>query len=1034
MLRDCLRTWVALLGLLVPLPVLAAPDAAPLHIVKTDLKPLIRAGMRSPVQFAVLVPHTASAASAGRWSAAGGIATWRYAVEVPTAVSLSFHATDSFLPAAATLVVRGTKTTVSYRARDVHRGELWSRVQPGQALEFTLTVPVAERGKLAFNIVSVQAGYRSLGAGVQDHPYYRQLKAAQAGATGTQACVTNYECEVTAANTPLGAATMALVVENQYECTGVLVNDVPQDNTPYVLTARHCETGLLGGGNPGAASSVVAYWDAVTPCTTTPLGSIYDSGTPTQTGAQTMVEQQDAWLLLLDGNPVVSDAQFAGFDASGGAVQGGYTIHHAEGYDKQYTAWFGQAATVNESDVSGSNYLSNFLETVNSVGNIAPGASGSGLINQNNRLVGSLTLGRESNDPSGYGACPTNPPTAPNGSNGIADFTSLAAVWNSTADTSSTTGSTTLKSVLDPHDTGTLAVPSAPVEFVTLNPSTAQGTIGQAITLTWSAPSATGCTAGGGVAGDGWTGSVAASGSLSVTESTANVDTYALSCSYAGGRTAKTSTQVTWLGPAPVVTLTVPNNDTGVWVSTPVTLTWTSNVAPCDLSGGGLSDTNQPASGSVTTTQSTAGDVTYQVTCGDTLQSQTQSLLIEYLTPSLTLMANGTDRLLGQQFFLTWSTNTFAATCTPSGGAPGDGWSNNEFVGTDAVSGQYAPNVTTLGKYTYTLTCTEGSNTVQQSVTVTFENNAPYALASLSATSVAFTDSPADYVTLTWDSNLTECVSQIPSSLTYAPNQTDGYPQGSDTLSPQSSGTFQIQVSCTSGGSPALSASAPVLTLNVTPPPPPTITITFTPSTVLAGQQFAAAWTSTNSNGCQLSGGIPGDPWEMAGAGPSSGDEPELGPAGTYTFGVTCQSIDRNTASATLQKSITVEPLTASLSASPTSLTTGQSFTLTWSSVNATYCTPGGGGADGSFWSGAIGTSGSVTQTASTAGSFTYTVQCGAGSVSATPQNVTIEVAAATGASSTSTSSHSGGGALGWLDLTLLAALASRRRLLVVRR
>src|SRR3984885_14553964 len=318
------RSAAALIALIVPLSVLAAP--LPVHIVKTDLKPLIRAGMDSSLQFSGLLPHAASASSAGVWSPAGGVAAWRYAVAVATAVSLSFHATNSRLPRGAILVVRGAKTTVSYRARDLRHNELWSRIQPGQALEFTLTVPDAERDKLAFSIVSLQAGYRSLGAGVADHPYYLRLKALQAAATGTPSSATN---------TPLAAATMAVVVGNLYQCTGVLINDVPEDNTPYVLTARHCETGQLGGGNPGAASSATVYWDATTPCASTSLGSIYDPGIPTQTGAQTMVEQQDAWLILLDVNPVASDAQFAGFDASGGAVQGGYTIQHAEGYDKQ---------------------------------------------------------------------------------------------------------------------------------------------------------------------------------------------------------------------------------------------------------------------------------------------------------------------------------------------------------------------------------------------------------------------------------------------------------------------------------------------------------------------------------------------------------------------------------------------------------------------------------------------------------------------------------------------------------------------------
>ena len=225
-------------------------------------------------------------------------------------------------------------------------------------------------------------------------------------------------------------------------------------NSPYVLTARHCENGALGGGMPSRASSLTVYWDAVSSCGAA-LGSLYDPSIATQTGATTVVEQQDAWLVKLDENPVVKDAQFGGFDASGTAVQGGYTIHHALGFDKQLTDWFGQAYSAQQSGVLGVSYVSDFLETVNSLGNIGPGASGSGLINTNNRLIGSLSLGHQSSDPSGYEACPVANPAAPNGANGAAYFTSLAAVWNSTADASSTTGPATIRSVLDPASSGT---------------------------------------------------------------------------------------------------------------------------------------------------------------------------------------------------------------------------------------------------------------------------------------------------------------------------------------------------------------------------------------------------------------------------------------------------------------------------------------------------------------------------------------------------------------------------------------------------
>ena len=513
---------VALAALAIVLSIhTAAAGAAPLAgavVVRANLASLIRAAADSPVQFAVPVPHTASTVSSGSWSVTGGQASWSYVVQVPTAVSLSFHALAPSLPQSATLLVSGGQTTRSYRAGDLRTGEFWSHIHPGDTLTITLTVAAADRAAVDFRIVSLQAGYRSIGAGVADHPVYQRL--TRAGVIGdNSSCVTNYECEVTAGNATPAAATVALVVENLYQCTGTLINDVPGDNTPYVLTARHCETGQLGGGNPSAASAVTVYWNATSACGTA-LGSIYNAGLPSQTGARTVVEQQDAWLIELDSNPVAADASFAGFDATDSAVDGGYTIHQAQGRDQQFVSWSGTAFALEEQDALGTTYLSNLLETVNQIGNIGPGSSGSGLFNSDHHLVGALALGRKSSDASGYGACPVTPAAAPDGSNGVADFTALAAVWRSTADTTSSTGQTTLESVLDPANTGSLVVPGKPIEMVAYNmppPPTPQisfspatVTAGQSFTAGWSASNAASCALTGGIPGGTWGGSAQA--------------------------------------------------------------------------------------------------------------------------------------------------------------------------------------------------------------------------------------------------------------------------------------------------------------------------------------------------------------------------------------------------------------------------------------------------------------------------------------------------------------------------------------------
>jgi lysyl endopeptidase len=1022
------RGLTFILVVLLLLPCLVAVAAPPVHTVKTDLRPLIRAAIGSPDQFAVLVPHAASTSAAGSWSTDSGRAIWRYAVRVPTAVSLSFHATGSTLPASATLIVRGARTTVTYQAHDLRRGELWSRIQPGEALEFELTVAAGERGRVALRIVSLQAGYRAIGAGVPDHPYYRALKAQSQAATGNAACITNYECAVTSANAAPAAATAALVVGNQFQCTGTLINDVPQDNTPYMLTARHCETGKLGGGNSGAAATTTVYWDATTACGGT-LGSIYDPNIPAQTGAQTIVEQQDAWLILLDVNPVVSDAQFAGFDATGGRVQGGYTVQHAEGGDKQFTGWSGTAAAVQESDVLGSSYESSFWETVNAVGNIGPGASGSALFDQNNNIVGQLTLGRATTDPSGYGMCPVANPPAPNGTNGAADFTSISAVWQSTADTTSSTGTTTLRSVLDPGNTGALTAPSAAVEAIALTASTDSLSFGDSTLLSWNVAGALQCTATGGISGDGWSGTVATAGTQSVSESIAGTVNYSLTCTFAGGRAAHTAVTITWLGPTPVVSLSGPAT---VWADTPATLTWSSNVTPCAIGGGGLSLSNLPASGTTTDIQTTPADVTYTLTCGPAGQTATSFTTVGFVTPSLVLNAYGTDRRIGETFFLEWV--TYATSCIPSGGAPNDGWGNNSFTGYAAQSQQpYYLTVTTAGTYTYLLTCSTGTLSVQQSVTVTFENTAPYATDSLSSSTVTFSDSPADYVTFTWNTNLSGCsFNSIPTGLTQT---IDTYPyatQGEATLAPAGSGVYQLSLGCTSAANPsAILVYATPLTLTVLPPPAPTVSISFTPSTVVVGQSFQASWNATNASGCTLTGGIASGLWGgSVQAVAASGADAEVAPAaGQYTFEATCSSIDPNTAAVAAQATLTVGPLDAKLSASAATVNAGGAFTLSWSSDGATGCSASGGGANGTPWTGSLAASGTQTQIASVVGEFTYTLSCSNGGESTSPQAISIQVLSATSATAASGGGKSGGGGgFDVLDLLLLAALGWRRR------
>lgn len=509
-----------------------------MDVVDTDLKPLIAQAVRNPDAFAVPIERQVTTATAGEWGVEHGMATWRYAVRIPGAVSTSFHAGTVQLPVDAVLTVTAADQVYVYTAPQLVAGQLWSHVAPGDELHLSLTLPLEGRKETVFVIDELQAGYRGLG-GAPSHPYYRTLVEQGAAATATD-CVQNYECSKTSANDGPGRATMAVVVANAEECTGTLLNDVPGDYANYVLTARHCEDPSGNGRENPDASRLTFYWNATTPCGQT-LASIYSAATSTTAGATTLVEQMDAWLVKLNSKPP-SGVYYAGWDAIGSAVVGGYGIHHAEQNAKQYVAWYGQAdyqtATFNGM-TGGQQFQSEtaFWGVNPQLGREGRGASGSALFDAGNHVVGSLT--------GGSSACPTSPPTPPSAQGISAYYTALKVTYNSTVDRSSTFPTATMAQYLDPGHTGVLVndgregpmPPAPPSVAISASPTTI--TLGGSATLTWSSAGADAC-----VASGAWSGAQATSGSAKETPGAAGTVTYTLTCTNGGGSVARSASVV----------------------------------------------------------------------------------------------------------------------------------------------------------------------------------------------------------------------------------------------------------------------------------------------------------------------------------------------------------------------------------------------------------------------------------------------------------------------------------------------------------
>lgn len=164
----------------------------------------------------------------------------------------------------------------------------------------------------------------------------------------------------------------------------------------------------------------------------------------------------------------------------------------------------------------------------------------------------------------------------------------------------------------------------------------------------------------------------------------------------------------------------------------------------------------------------------------------------------------------------------------------------------------------------------------------------------------------------------------------------------------------------------------------------PTLTFAANPASVTSGGSSTLSWNSTNATSCTASGA-----W--SGSKATNGSQSTGALTSARTYSLNCQG-----SGGSVSRSVTVSVTAGApaprvtLTASPTSVASGGTTTLTWSSSDATSCTASGA------WSGSRATSGSASSGALTAASNTFTLSCtGAGGSASSSAVVTVSGGAA---------------------------------------
>jgi hypothetical protein len=398
-------------------PVRGAPAVDRERVAAEDIE---REAAGLPPRFAVPTTVSITPESDGLWEVAGsGLLVWRLRLASPGARSLNLGFGSFHMPEGGRLLLYSADRTEVIRpvtsGDNAPHGQFWSPVIPTDEIVVEVTLPASARDELRLELTSVNVGYRGF---TTDDP----------GKSGD--CNVDVVCPEGDGWRDEIPAVGVISVGGSLTCSGFMVNNTAQDQTPYFMTAYHCGVRIY------TAASLVVYWNYETStCGGTPDGSLSDW----QSGAVFRAEYgpSDFTLVELDEAPDPDwGVTFAGWDRSGAEATSAVAIHHP-GVDEKRISFEYQSTTTTSylgTAVPGDGTQVRVIDW--DVGTTEGGSSGSPLFNQDHRVIGQLH--------GGYAAC---------GNDASDWYGKFSVSWSGNG-----TSSSRLRDWLDPGGTGAVSV------------------------------------------------------------------------------------------------------------------------------------------------------------------------------------------------------------------------------------------------------------------------------------------------------------------------------------------------------------------------------------------------------------------------------------------------------------------------------------------------------------------------------------------------------------------------------------------------
>ena len=214
---------------------------------------------------------------------------WRATIDAPNALSLNLAFTNFWLPNGAELSVydsKGRRALGPYTDASIKsHGELWTPLVNDDAIEITITAPVAQVPFVSVSLASVQRGFLD--------PFDR-VSSAKSGS-----CNVDVACPAGDAWGDQSRGVSRVILGGGFACTGTLINNIAAGDgirRNYYLTADHCFRDDSDVFQTSRATSAVFYWrfeseTCRTPGSTASGQALDDSGSVTQTGSRVIANR-----------------------------------------------------------------------------------------------------------------------------------------------------------------------------------------------------------------------------------------------------------------------------------------------------------------------------------------------------------------------------------------------------------------------------------------------------------------------------------------------------------------------------------------------------------------------------------------------------------------------------------------------------------------------------------------------------------------------------------------------------------------------